>query len=165
MKPIISVAIVLLLHISVAGAIDFGHLQNYVDTYNNKIGNAPPVLKGMIGSENVDFNITLNNSSKLRWGIVVKDAVIAGSTYGGLQNSTIDVYATEDSINRLLDSEDPVAAYRDAERAGQMKLDGKTFTAKIKITTGLSAGDLIKPFLKSLRTKQNLTLAASAALG
>ena len=53
--------------LSAASALDFGNLQNDTDLYNNKIADAPAVLKGMIGNENVDFTILLNNGSTLKW--------------------------------------------------------------------------------------------------
>lgn len=153
MKRLISTAIVLLFFISFADAVDFNNLQNYVDIYNNKIENAPTVLRGMLGNENVDFTILLNNSSTLRWGMEMENAKIVRSVYGGLENPTIEAYTTEGAINKVLDAEDPVAAYKEAEKSGQMRIDGKTIGAKMKIAAALSFGAVIKPFLSSLRSK------------
>jgi hypothetical protein len=154
MKSLISVAISLFLLISAGGAIDYNNLQEYAGMYNSKIQHASPVLKEILGSETVDFTIMLDNGSSLRWGMKMENAMIVGSAYGGLQNPTIDVYAAEDAINNLLGAEDPVAAYKEAERSGQMKIECKTLTSQIKFVAALSAGGMIKPFLNSLRTSR-----------
>jgi hypothetical protein len=53
----------------------------------------------------------------------------------------------------VLNAEDPVAAYQEAEKSGQMRIDGKTLEAKMKIAAALSFGSVIKPFLGSLRSR------------
>lgn len=162
MKRLISTTMVVLLCISFAGAVDFNNLQNYVAGYNNKIENAPTVLRGMLGNENVDFTILLNNRSTLRWGMEMENAKIVRSAYGGLENPTIEAYATEGAINKVLGAEDPMAAYQEAEKSGQMRIDGKTLGAKMKIATALSLGSVIKPFLGSLRSGAHNTTRSGA---
>jgi len=143
------------------GALDFNNLQNYVNGYNKKIETAPPVLRSLLGDENIDFTLLLDSGNTVRWGIEMKDALIVGSSYGGLQNPTIMVYSTENAINKVLVAEDPLAAYKEAENAGEMLIEGKTFGAKIKIMTALSLGGAINPFLHSLMTESNPPLAAN----
>ena len=152
MNSLISAAMVFFFTLSAASALDFGNLQNDTDLYNNKIADAPAVLKGMIGNENVDFTILLNNGSTLKWGMEMEDAKIVRSAYGGLEKPTIEVYATEDALNKVLSSGNPMAAYQESEKSGQMKIDGKTFGADAKITVALSLGEMINPFLSSLRS-------------
>ena len=140
MKRLISAVVVLILLLSTSCAVDLNNLQNYVDLYNNKIEDAPIVLRGMLGSENVDFTILLNNSSTLRWGMKMENAKIVRSAYGGLENPTIEAYTTESAINKVLDAEDPVAAYQEAEKSGLMRIEGKTIGAKMKIAVSLRQG-------------------------
>jgi hypothetical protein len=152
MKSLIPVAISLFLLVSAGGAIDYNSLQKYAGLYNDKIQYAAPILKNILGSETVDFTIALDNGSSIRWGMRMENAMIVRSAYGGLQNPTINVYATEDAVSNLLSAKDPVAAYNAAERAGVMRIDCKTLTSQIKLAAALSAGELIKPLLNSLRT-------------
>ena len=158
MKRLISAVVVLILLLSTSCAVDLNNLQNYVDLYNNKIEDAPIVLRGMLGSENVDFTILLNNSSTLRWGMKMENAKIVRSAYGGLENPTIEAYTTESAINKVLDAEDPVAAYQEAEKSGLMRIEGKTVGANMKIAVALSLGGAIKPFLSSLRSTPHSAL-------
>lgn len=153
MRPMLSVAILLFLLVSVTCAIDFNSMPNYVNLYNSKIAHASPIIKNLVGNENVDFTISLKNGNSLRWGMEVENAVIVRSAYGGLQNPTIAVYATEDAMNRILEANDPVGAYREAEKSGQIRVDCRTITSQIKVAAVLSAGEVIKPFLSTLRSR------------
>jgi hypothetical protein len=58
------------------------------------------------------------------------------------------LYAAEDAISNLLGTKDAVAAYNAAEMSDLMRIDCKTLTSQIKLAAALSAGELIKPFLK-----------------
>ena len=150
MKRIISAAIVLLLALSIASALNFNNLDNYADLYNDKIKNAPGVLKSMIGNEKVDLTVLLNNGSTMRWGMELENAKIIWSGYSGLENPTIEVKTTEDAINNVLHAEKPMTAYQEAEKSGQMTIDGKTFGSDAKITMALGMGGVIDSFIGSL---------------
>jgi len=154
MKLVLSVVISLLLLTSVSCAMNFNDLQNYVKIYNNKIGNASPLIKDILGNEKVDFTITLKNNSSMRWGMEMENAMIVRSGYSGLQNPTIVVHATEDAINNIINATDPVEVYSKAEKSGQISIECKTLTSQIKVSAALKVGDAIKPFLNSLRTNQ-----------
>ena len=82
----------------------------------------------------------------------MENAKIVRSAYGDLENPTIEAYTTESAINMVLDAEDPVAAYQEAEKSGLMRIEGKTVGAKMKIAVALSLGSAIKPFLSTLRS-------------
>ena len=151
MVRIISVVIVaLFLSLSIACAVDFNDLQDYAVYYNDKIENAPGVLKSMIGNEKVDLTVLLNNGSTMRWGMELENAKIIWSGYSGLEKPTIEVKTTEDAINNVLHAEKPMTAYQEAEKSGQMTIDGKTFGSDAKITMALGMGSVIDSFIGSL---------------
>jgi len=156
MKSLLSVVILLLLLTSVTYAMNFNNLQNYVKIYNNRIGNASPLIRDLLGNENVDFTILLKNGSSLRWSMEMENAVVVRSGYYGLQNPTIVVHATDDAINNIIDAADPMEAYNEAERSGQISIDCRTFESQIKVAAALKVGDAIKPFLNSLKGNQLL---------
>lgn len=104
----------------------------------------------MVGNENVEFTISLNNGSTMQWWMELEKAKIVRSGYGGPREPTIVVTATEDALNKVLHAEDPLAAYREAEKSGQMTIDGKTFSADVKIAAALGMGSVINSFIGSL---------------
>lgn len=136
--------------LSVVYALNFDNMNIYGDMYNKKIGHAPEVLRSMVGDENVEFTISLNNGSSIQWWMELEKAKIVRSGYGGLEDATIEVTATEAALNNVLHAEDPVAAYQEAESSGQMTIDGKTFKSGIKITAALNLGNVINSFIASL---------------
>lgn len=147
MKPLIFLAILLLFFIPVASAaIDLSNLNASVNDYNKNIDNAPSVLRALLGDERVNITLKLNNSSTESYGIVTKNAKIVEFTPGGLKSPTIEVYGTEAAINNIVNAQDAAAAYRSAEAAGQVKIEGKSLTAKLKLGAALSSSEAIKYF-------------------
>ena len=142
--------LILFTSLSVAYALNFDNMNIYGDMYNKKIGNAPEVLRSMVGDENVEFTISLNNGSTMQWWMELEKAKIVRSGYGGLEDATIEVTATEAALNNVLHAENPVAAYQEAEKSGQMAIDGKTFKSGIKITAALNLGSVMNSFIGSL---------------
>lgn len=150
MKRLISAAVLLLPLLTVAYAVDFNNLQNYVGFYNNKIESAPEVLKSMIGDEKVGLTIVLNNGSTLRWGMELDSAKITRSGYGDLEDSTIEIKATEYAINKVLHAQDPIATYHEVEKSGQIAIEGKSFKADAKILAALGMASVMNSFIGSL---------------
>jgi len=142
--------LILFSSLSVAYALNFDNMNIYTDMYNEKIRNAPEVLRSMVGDENVEFTIKLNNGSNMQWWMELENAKIVRSNYGGLEDATIEVTATEAALNNVLHAENPIAAYQEAERSGQMTIDGKTFKSGIKITAALNLGSVMNSFIGSL---------------
>jgi hypothetical protein len=127
-----------------SAAVDFNNLQDSVNRYNNKIDQAPAVLKAFMGNERLNMTILTNNSSIVVWGLETENARIVRYRLGGLENPTIEEYAAESAVNEVLNAEDPVAVFHKAEKAGQISVEGKTPTAKIKVMAMLSDGEAIK---------------------
>jgi hypothetical protein len=147
MRNLILSALLIMLSLCLAGAVvDVNNLQESVDAYNSNIDKAPSVLKTLLGDERVNITILLNNSSTVRWGFETKNARIVRSEIGGIENPTIDVFATEDAIYRVQNATDPLAAYKSAEKSGQVRIEGRTLGARLKLEAALSSGEVIKSF-------------------
>jgi hypothetical protein len=71
-----------------------------------------------------------------------------GSSDSPTENSEepIDVFATEDAIYRVQNATDPLAAYKSAEKSGQVRIEGRTLGARLKLGAALSSGEVIKSF-------------------
>jgi cell division septal protein FtsQ len=125
-------------------AVDFNNLQDSVNRYNNKIDQAPAVLKALMDNERLNMTILLNNGNVVVWGLETEKTKIVRYSLGGLENPTIEEYAAESAINEVLNAEDPVAVFNDAEIAGQIRVEGKTQTARKNIRDVLSDEEAIK---------------------
>jgi hypothetical protein len=147
MRILIAQIILVLLCVAISGAVvDLNNLQKSIDSYNANIDNAPSVLRTLLGDEKVNATILLNNSSTIAWGFETKNAKIVRSEKGGIENPTIDIYATEDAIYRVENAADPVATYKDAEKSGEVSIKGNTLGARLKLAAALSSGEAIKFF-------------------
>ena len=147
MRALIFSALFVLLSVCMAGAaIDLNNLQESIDSYNNNIDAAPSVLKALLGNERINITILLNNSSTVSWGFETENAKIVRFEKGGIENPTIDVFATEDAIYRVQNAQDPAAAYKNAEESGEVKIEGKTLGARLKLGAVLSSGEAIRFF-------------------
>lgn len=81
----------------------------------------------------------------------LEDAMIARSGYGAMKDATIEVRTTEESMNRVLNAEEPMAAYIFEEQSGQMMIEGKNFGSDLKIKVAMGMGSIINSFVGSLR--------------
>jgi hypothetical protein len=147
MRILLSILMIIFLGAFMACADeDLDKLQKSIDIYNSKMDKAPSLVRGQLGDEKINATILLNNGSTIAWGFETKDQKIVRSEKGGIENPTIDVYATEDLINRLENSADPLAIYRDAEKSGEVSIKCSTPSAKLKLAIILYSDQAIKFF-------------------
>ena len=149
MKNAIPVAVLLImLSWSVASAVslDAASIQSYVDSYNGKIDKAPDVLKGMLGNEQVNVDITRNDGSLFQMGFDVKNARIDSMVEGGLSDPSIVVTTTESAVANIKGSDDPITAFQNQMDLGQVRIEGENYIAKAKIAAVLSSGGVLQFF-------------------
>jgi hypothetical protein len=144
-------AIIMLLMLSIpscviAATIDNSALQYYLNAYNSRIDNAPGLLKSVIGSENIDLNITRNDGSVYRTGLEMQSAHISKTIEGGFGDPTISIDATEDSINRISSSNDPIGAFKQELSYGGIAIKGHDFATQAKLDLVLSNADVLRFF-------------------
>ncbi len=146
-RSILAIAMFLVLSLSVADALfETTRIQDYVDIYNSRIDNAPDVLKGLLGDERVNIDITRNNGSVLSTGFVVENARIEEVVDGGVDDPTITVVTTENAINNIKSSDDPIAAFQKERDIGQVRIEGKSLTTRVKLDALLSSTSVIRYF-------------------
>ncbi len=146
-RSILAIAMLLMLSLSVADALfETTSIQDYVDIYNSRIDNAPEVLKGLLGDERVNIDITRNNGSVLSTGFVVENARVEEVVNGGVNDPTITVVTTESAINNIKNSDDPIAAFQKERDIGQVRIEGKSLTTRVKLDALLSSTSAIRYF-------------------
>lgn len=147
-KAIHVVVLLIMLSLSVASAVslDAASIQSYVDSYNGKIDNAPDVLKGMLGNEQVNVDITRNDGSLFQVGFDVKNAHIDSMVEGGLSDPSIVLTTTESAVANIKGSDDPITAFQSQMDLGQVRIEGENYIAKAKIAAVLSSGGVLQFF-------------------
>lgn len=121
-------------------------IQNYVGIYNQRIDGAPDLLKGVIGNERIDLNITSNDGSIFSVGFETQNARVGRTVMGGIQKPSIIVSATEGAIERIKASDDPVAAFQSEMSYGQVNIEGTNLVTKLKLSAVLSSLPVLRFF-------------------
>lgn len=143
---ILSLAVLLMLLISFADAssLDMPGIQKDVANYNSKVENAPFILKNMLGSEKIDLIVTRDNGSVFRVGMDMVGARIERVVDGGYSDSTIIITTTESALNEVGKSKDQIAAFKKQTDAGQIRFEGKRWSADAKIKALLSSTSFLQ---------------------
>lgn len=135
---------------SFASALTYSRagIQGYVDAYNSKAEMAPDVLRGLIGNETVNVEVTGNDGSVFHVGFEMVNARINRIVDGGLKDPSIVVVTTQSAISNVIHSTDPVAAFQKERNAGQVKIQGNNLLTKAKLEALLSSTSVLQFFAK-----------------
>jgi hypothetical protein len=116
---------------------------------------APGILKTLVGSENVELDIVLDNGSQFKVGLEVNNGLVVSTTKGGIEDHTILIQTEEDVIQTTSQSPDPIAAFQQAREEGSISITGNNFLSNLKVNTALSNMDLLKLFDGVLKGREN----------
>ncbi len=145
-RSILFAAIFLMLLVSFANAfsIDMAETQKNVDAYNKNIDKAPALLKGIVGDEKINLDITRDDGSVFLVGLDMVNAKINETVVGGLNDPSITITTTESAINNIRSSKDPIATFQQEREQGQMTFEGKGLLAKAKLEAVLSSTEVLQ---------------------
>lgn len=129
-----------------SAAVDNATVQYYVDSYNSRIDNAPAILKGIVGNERIELDITNNDGSVNKFGFETENARITRTVEGGISDPTISINATEDAMNRIRSSDDPLSTFQQERNFGGIDIEGRTLATKVKLGAVLSSADVLRFF-------------------
>jgi hypothetical protein len=143
---IVFLLIVLLIVIPACALFEATSLDEYIDRYNKNMNRAPEILRTLVGSENVELDIVLDNGSRFKVGLEVNDGLVVSTTKGGIEDQTILIKTKENVIQTMSQSYDPIAAFQQAREAGNVSITGNNFLSNLKVKTALSNIALLKLF-------------------
>lgn len=148
MKIVLSFAILLALLISLSAAVTYSNagIQGYVDSYNSKIDTAPDILKGLMGNEKINADITGKDGAVFRVGFVMENGRINQTVGGGLGDPSIVITTTESAINNIGSSGNPITAFQNERDSGQMNVEAKNPLTGIKLGAVLSSPSVLQFF-------------------
>jgi hypothetical protein len=140
-RTILSLVVLMTISIAFVDAFSFDMptTQKYVNNYNNQIDNVPTIIKSMLGSEKVNMIITREDGSVFRVGMDMVSARIERTVEGGISDPTIIVTTTQSALSEVGKSNDKIAAFRTQADNGQIRFEGKSWLADVKIKAVLSS--------------------------
>jgi hypothetical protein len=145
-RSILSITIFLMFLTSFANAfsVDMAETQKNIDLYNKNIDRAPDVLKGILGNEKINLDITRDDGSVFQVGLDVVAAKINKTVVGGWSDPSITITTTESAINNIRGSKDPIAAFQQERDQGQMTFEAKNWLARAKLEAVLSSTSVLQ---------------------
>lgn len=145
-RSILSAAIFLMLLISFANAfsVDMAETQKNIDAYNKNIDKAPAILKGIMGNERINLDITRDDGSVFRVGLDVVGGRINNTVIGGWDDPSITITSTESAINDTRLSKDPITTFQNERNQGQITFEAKGLLAKAKLEAVLSSTSVLQ---------------------
>lgn len=127
-----------------AFSIDMKETQKHIDSYNRNIDRAPEILKSILGDEKINLQIARNNASTFRVGLDMVSGRINGTVPGGWDDPTIIIDTSEESINNIRSSRDPIVTFEDEREAGRINFEATDLVARAKLAAVLSSTDVLQ---------------------
>jgi len=144
MKIALTMALLLVLSISLSSAITYSMegTQENINSYNSKIDNAPDILKRLVGNEKINIDIIRNDGSVFRVGFVMENARINQTVEGGFSDPSIILTTTENAVNTIRSSDNPIDTFQEQEDLGQVRIEGDNLLTKAKLSVVFSSSVL-----------------------
>jgi len=144
MKIALTMALLLVLSISLSSAITYSMegTQENINSYNSKIDNAPDILKRLVGNEKINIDVIRNDGSVFRVGFVMENARINQAVEGGFSDASIILTTTENAVNTIRSSDNPIDTFQKQEDLGQVRIEGDNLRTKAKLSVVFSSSVL-----------------------
>ncbi|MDD1732045.1 MAG: hypothetical protein LUO83_07890 [Methanothrix sp.] len=144
MKIALTMALLLVLSISLSSAITYSMegTQENINSYNSKIDNAPDILKRLVGNEKINIDVIRNDGSVFRVGFVMENARINQAVEGGFSDASIILTTTENAVNTIRSSDNPIDTFQKQEDLGQVRIEGDNLLTKAKLSVVFSSSVL-----------------------
>ena len=144
MKIALTMALLLVLSISLSSAITYSMegTQENINSYNSKIDNAPDILKRLVGNEKINIDVIRNDGTVFRVGFVMENARINQAVEGGFSDASIILTTTENAVNTIRSSDNPIDTFQKQEDLGQVRIEGDNLLTKAKLSVVFSSSVL-----------------------
>ncbi len=136
MKKIMSFMMLILISSFVFGAIDSkpvqisGNLEEKIDSLAGKYSGQemPAAFRYTFGNERINVHI-----GKLKFQIITEDGKMKNFDKGHLEDPTINVYASESAVNKILASNDKLKSVQAALDDDEITYKGTSFMKSTKL--------------------------------
>ncbi|GEM_PF-3529807 len=105
--------------------------QRVVDGYNGAIAPMPGFARSVLGNERIIFDTTYNDGTKSQFGAISENGVIKTFQQAPYQSSTVKVYVSQATVERIAHSQNPVAELKRAWGT-EIRFEGLNLFSQIK---------------------------------
>ena len=114
-------------------------LETMVDTYNANLDDAPGIAKGELAGKSIELRVGSGSTMATATSGTVyhfttnADGAITDFGEGDATSPNVRVRTSEDTLNAILESDDPAAAFDTAYENGDIEINGLTLTDSLRI--------------------------------
>jgi hypothetical protein len=114
-------------------------LDAMVDTYNANLDDAPGIARGELAGKSIELRagsgstMATASSGTAYHFTTDEDGVVTDFGEGDATDADVRVRTSEDTMNRILESDDPAAAFDTAYENGEIEISGLTLTDSLRI--------------------------------
>lgn len=121
-------------------------VSRLVDLYNNNVKKLPEIVRSVIGTETIRVTITYKNGTSQIIGAKTEKGLIKEYQETPYPDSTLALYISEEGIEKIATSDDPLAALQKAW-GKEIRYEGLTIVKRIKVFS-VDVGFKLLPFLR-----------------
>lgn len=129
MKYLIPIIILLLITQVSAQTILGRELSQLKDDYNNNLDEMPGIVKSLVGNERINAYLDTTNQ-QIIIGVITEDARILELKLNGIEDPTLNIYVSENTIQKLENKEITIQQALDS---GEIRLESQRIRTSIKI--------------------------------
>ncbi|MBE8539724.1 C13 family peptidase [Geoglobus acetivorans] len=108
-------------------------MEKKKDWYNNNTNLVPGFIKDWLGNTRVNVEILMDDGSVMDIYMVVENAYINEFEKGKLSDASAKASLSEETVRRIINSDDPVAEVQKAYSDGDIQYSGVGFVESIKV--------------------------------
>jgi len=135
---VLNAMVFVIFSVAAGASVDSAMVQKYVSVYNNRIDGSPEVIRSLVGNERVELKI-INGSSVHRVGFETENAMVSKIVEGGIDNPSITINATDDAIDRIKSSDDPITEFQKERADNQVDVTGHNLITQLKLNLAFSS--------------------------
>jgi hypothetical protein len=117
--------------------------QEYISEINQNIGGVPEYIFKLFGSDNINIYVELNDGSTSVYNVTTQQNKVVQLGKGINEKANIEVRLSENVIEGIINSKEPLKEFLDAFNSGKIKYKGIGVEGKVKETgVGVTVGIL-----------------------
>lgn len=108
------------------------YVSTLVNLYNNNLELVPEWAKSQFANEKMNVQVRMKDGQQRWFYLRTKNGPVTDYAPSKISNPTLLVYTSEITIHRIVQSEDPNQAFRDALYRDDITLDGTNWASDVK---------------------------------
>ena len=120
-----------------------------IKTSINEKTETVPGIRSFLGSERINFELGLKDGSSLIVGLENEKGKIKAIKSGGAEKPTIRAKVSQQTIEKVMESEDPFQTALDALNSGEIIFEAEGFFPKLKVSF-IKFGMKLAGFIKKI---------------